>query len=158
MGNGAGERIAIQVLDGSSTEVDSANDEGTAGIDAYSAAEGEHIGAAAANVGERAPVVAGVQLRRARHRHNLAECYADVDGVALAVLAIAHVVGLDRWCGVINSRDVGFQVLYIPVVIIFAGGIETDNQGREVRRQDEFTIAGTAIRFEILLAEGIFAF
>ena len=56
----------------------------------------------------------------------------------------------------IHSRNLGFEVLDIPVIFIFAGGVKTDGEGLEVYRQQKRAIAGAAVGVELLLEEGKF--
>ena len=99
--------------------------EGAAGIVADGAAEGEHVGTIAALIVERAP--RGVELTKAGN--NLAECYAHVDGIALAVPAARDLVVVEHGGGsVIDQGQPDFEVLEVPIIGGIASSVKTDIQ------------------------------
>ena len=79
-GAAAGESVSDKVCDGAA---EIAHAERPARVLADGTAEGEHVAAAAAHIGERAP--GGAERGRAADGDNLAEGYTHVDEAALAV-------------------------------------------------------------------------
>ena len=130
---GAGEDVARQVGDGAD---ELAGDERRAEGVGDGAAEGEHVGATAAEVVVVAPV--GVEVGCAAHGDHLAERYGDIDGCACAVRAGSHhgVAG-DGGGGGVAEGHTHEEVLVAPRVVVVATSIEARGDVRRGDGQDD---------------------
>ena len=152
-----GERVAGEVLDGAGEDVDLERD---AGLRLDPALEGEHVGAVAGDVGERAP--RGGERRRAGDPDDLVERDGDVDRAADGVRAgrdddAGAAAAVEGGRGGVAEGHPDEKVLVAPGVVVVAAGVEARRDAGRGGGEDDGAAAAIAALVLVLveLAGGV---